>query len=92
MYELTMSDLDGHLAEQLPARELMGTTMGQGGPYGPSSGPSHSFNTSHSYNIAAAGNGNGSGNHSFFSANGNSVALSGWGNSAAGNNFAAAGN
>lgn len=40
MHELTMHELDGQLAEQLPARELMGSCWGGG----------------HSSNTAVAGN------------------------------------
>lgn len=91
MRNLTTHELDGQMAEQLPARELMGSCWTGGKNNGqPSS--SHSYNTSHSNNTAAAGNGNNSGNNSLVSANGNSVAVSLFGNSAAGNNGAAAGN
>jgi len=58
MRELTVHDLDVELAEQLPARELMG-------------GYSHGgFSMT---NIAAAGNNNGFGSVYFFSGNQNQV-------------------
>ncbi|HWE10167.1 MAG TPA: hypothetical protein VG325_12500 [Solirubrobacteraceae bacterium] len=85
MHEVTIHDLDTQLAEQLPARELMGGSWMGGSRYDQPT-------ASHSYNIAAAGNGNGNDNYSLVSANGNSVAVSLFGNSAAGNNYAAAGN
>ena len=75
MHELTTLELDSQLAEQLPARELMGRS------YCRPSSPSHSSTTVDQ--TAAAGNGNG--NHALINVSGNSVALFG---SSAGNNFA----
>lgn len=72
MHELTTHELDAQLAEQLPARELMGRSC-----YRPS--PSHGSTNQ----TAAAGNGNG--DVGLVNVSGNSIALFG---SSAGNNFA----
>jgi hypothetical protein len=75
MHELTTYELDAQLAEQLPARELMGRS------YCRPSSPSHGSTTTDQ--TAAAGNGNG--DVGLVNVSGNSIALFG---SSAGNNFA----
>lgn len=54
MYELTRNDLDMELAEQLPARELMGGCAHRSGNY--SDGGSNYHNGSSTQNTAVAGN------------------------------------
>ena len=66
MRELTMYELDGELAEQLPARELMGGCYHRSGSYSET-------------NIAAAGNNNGSG--SLYLLSGNQVQVLTFGSS-----------
>lgn len=59
MRDLTIDELDGQLAEQLPARELMGAAR-YCGCY-----PSHGTTFTWQSNSANIGNGNGNGNESF---------------------------
>jgi hypothetical protein len=74
MRDLTMHELDAQLAEQLPARELMGVNVIRG-----------SFN--HVGNGNGTDSGNGVGNHSPGTANhsGNGVGNDSWGGSSSSN-------